>query len=519
MHRLVIALVTLLGLTAGSVVAGYLLLLSGSPDRLATMAPTGTAAYVNVYLNPSVGQQLNLEELIGRLPGFADESSLDAKVDRIIGNLLSGTGIDYETEVKPWLGDQLAIAIWPPADGGTELTAVAMMAVKDLAAAEDAIAGVFDVAAAGVGSEPYRGVVVHVADGTAYAFVDDALVIGSVAADLHPVIDVADGGEALADRSAFRAAMSRVPPDHLASAFVDVAVLASGAASDAEENLPSAMSMALTAETDGLRLTGSMPVETVGDGSDAGQGLVADWIPSNALAAAVLFDLPQALEAAEGALGGTGGSEALGLLDTVRALAAFGLGLDVDADILPLLDGETGIAITAFGDGLPSGQLILRPDDPNAARALVARIVDRLVSIGAQTTAESREGIEITALAVPDVGNIAYTIVDGTVLIGFSVDDIADAVAAHAGADAGALSASDRYRSALELAGGGGGSRVYVDLGALVELGALDTIGLALPDDARDILSRLGAIGVVLPPRTDSIEFNAAITVPDRAAE
>jgi hypothetical protein len=518
-HRLVIALVTLLGLTAGSVVAGYLLLLSGSPDRLAAISPARTAAYVSVYLNPSVGQQLNLEELIGRLPGFADESSLDAKVDQIIGNLLSGTGIDYETEVKPWLGDQLAVASWPLADGGTELAAVVMMAVKDPAAAEDAMASLFDEAPAGVGTEPYRGVVVHVADGTAYAFVDEALVIGSSAGEMHPIIDAAAGGAALADRSVFRAAMSRVPPDHLAAAFVDVAALAGGPASDDEASLPHAMSMALTAETDGLRLTGSMPVETVGDGSDAGPSLVADWIPSNALAAAVLFDLPQALEAAEAALGGTAGSEALGLLDTVRALAAFGLGLDVDADILPLLDGESGIAITAFGTGLPHGQLILRPDDPSVAPAQVARIVDRLVAIGAEATTESRAGVEITSLAVPDVGDVAYAIVDGTVLIGFSADDVVDAIGAHAGAGAGALSASDGYRSSLELAGGGGGSRVYLDFGALVELGALDTIGLELPGDARDILSRLGAIGVVLPPRTDSIEFNAAITVPDRAAE
>ena len=74
------------------------------------MAPAKSAVYVNVYLQPSTGQQMNLAGLIGRLPGFADEASLDEKVDQIVDNLLSETGVDYRTQVKPWLGDQVAIA-------------------------------------------------------------------------------------------------------------------------------------------------------------------------------------------------------------------------------------------------------------------------------------------------------------------------------------------------------------------------------------------------------------------------
>ena len=40
---------------------------------------------------------MNLAGLIGRLPGFADEASLDEKIDQVVENLLGDTGIDYAT--------------------------------------------------------------------------------------------------------------------------------------------------------------------------------------------------------------------------------------------------------------------------------------------------------------------------------------------------------------------------------------------------------------------------------------
>ena len=117
MHRLVIALTSLLGLTAAGVVAGYLLLFSASADRAASLVPAETAFYANVYLQPSTGQRMNLAGLLGRIPGFEDTSTLDEKIDQVAQNLLADTGLDYRDQIKPWLGNQLAIAAWPAADG------------------------------------------------------------------------------------------------------------------------------------------------------------------------------------------------------------------------------------------------------------------------------------------------------------------------------------------------------------------------------------------------------------------
>ncbi len=131
MHRLVIASVTLIGLAAVAVVASYVVLFAGASDRAATMAPASTIVYANLYLQPSTGQQMNLSGLIGRLPGFADDAALDEKIDQVVQNLLSMTGIDYRADVKPWLGDQIAVAAWPTGTGALEAATVILAETSD----------------------------------------------------------------------------------------------------------------------------------------------------------------------------------------------------------------------------------------------------------------------------------------------------------------------------------------------------------------------------------------------------
>ncbi|HEY6607640.1 MAG TPA: DUF3352 domain-containing protein [Candidatus Limnocylindria bacterium] len=520
MSRLVIALVTLLGLAAGTVLAGYLLL-AGSTDRFASLAPARTAAYINVYLEPSPGQQMNLAGLISRLPGFADAAALDAKVDQIIGNLFSGAGIDYATDLQPWLGDQVAIAAWPSDDVAAMPEAVVIAAVKDRSAADQSVETLLGGDDPSFVIETYEGVNLHVGTGVAYAYVEDALLIGTTSDSLTAVVDVSGGAASLADQADFQAAMGRVPADNLASAFVDMQALMAVTDGTAEVAGLTTASAALIAETDGLRLTGVVPLDSGSSPSTSSESVtstVVDWMPSDTLASAVLFGLPGALEDAESALGGTdAGDEALSMLDTIRALAAFGLGLDLDADLLPLLDGEAGIAITGLDGDLPHGQLILRPGDPDAAAGSFETIVDRLIGVGAERRDEDHDGVAITIVSVPDFGEISYAVTDGVVILGFAPGDVLAGVGAHA--SGASLGASERYREAFDVAGSRSGTEAYVDIGALIGLGVLDDAGVTLPDDAHDILSQLGALAISFPSRDDAIEFHAALTILETSAE
>ena len=207
MHRLVIASVTLIGLVGITVVAGYLFLFAGAGDRAATLAPASTVVYANLYLQPSTGQQMNLSGLIGRLPGFADDAALDEKIDTVVQNLLSNAGIDYRAHVKPWLGDQVAVAAWPNGSDPLEASTVVLAATSDPEAARTAIAEVAAEQEITFTTETYAGVELQVGEGTAYGLVDGMLVVGNGADALHAVIDTSIATESLATDPAFTAAM------------------------------------------------------------------------------------------------------------------------------------------------------------------------------------------------------------------------------------------------------------------------------------------------------------------------
>lgn len=515
MHRLVIALTTLLAL-AGGAFLGYFLLFAGAADRAAPLVPANAAVYVNVYLQPSAGQQANLSGLIGRLPGFADEATLDDKVDQIVQNLLSGVGIDYRTELKPWVGDQVAAAAWFGDEETPVQRAVAIVDVKDAAAMESALADLAEREGESFTEETHGGVAMHVGTTTSYAVVAGMLVVSDTTDAVRAVIDTQAGGANLASRADFRAAIGRIPQDHLASAFVDVAMLAAGGGATESIGGFTTLAAALVADRDGLRLTGTAPMPPEAEPSSTGTAGVsstasplADWMPRDTIAEVVIVGLRGMLADAEEAASGTPqGQQLSDAMSTIRTLAAFGLGIDLDADVLPLFDGETALALSALEDGGPRGQLLLRPKDFAAAAAALDRVAEALADAGGARRVESTDAGDITVVTVPQLGEIAYATVDGVVILGLNVEDVA--AAAEARADGTTLGASEAYAAAFGGAGARAGNEAYADVGALLEIIG---IGDTLPLDARAILSQLGTFSATARSADDQIEFSAVLTI------
>jgi hypothetical protein len=517
MHRLVIALVALIGLTGAAVVAGYLLVFGAATDRAAALVPAEAAVYANVYLQPSNGQRMNLAGLLGRVPGFEDESTLDEKLDQVAQNLLSGSGIDYREQVKPWLGNQIAMAAWPSAADAMEAEPILLVAVKDVEAARASVAELIAEDGPTFTSETYEGIELQVAEGTSYAIIDEMLVVAPAADHLRAVVDVSIGAPSLADAEAFREAAERLPTDHLASAFVDLAALA--VATDTADALSgvSTASAALIAERDGLHLSGSAPfaMEEAEPSSRAGFAMggepssLVEWMPDETLAEVVVFGLRQTLEDAEAAAAETPeGEEVVSTLDMLRGVAAFALGIDIDNDLLPLLDREAAVAVTDLSGELPRGQLLLRPEDPAAAAEALERLTDALSGVGGSSRAEEVDGNRVTIVAIPDAVELAWTVVDGIVILALDPDDVAAAIDAHRSGQS--LGRSDAYRTAFEVAGTRGGNEAWADIAALVDLAGADA---DLPADVRDILDQLGALAITAPSRDDQIEFHAVLTV------
>ncbi len=514
MHRLVIASVTLIGIVGVAVVASYFFLFAGAADRAATLAPANAVIYANLYLQPSTGQQMNLSGLISRLPGFADEAALDEKIDQVVQNLLALGMIDYRAHVKPWLGDQVAIAAWPAGTDTAEVAAVILAETSDPDVARSSLDDLSADQGVTVTTETYQGVEVQVGEGRAYAVVDGIVALGISADAVHAVIDTSAGTESLSTQPAFAEAMEPLPDDHLASFYVDLAGVAEASGTATDLGGATTASAVLVAETDGLRLSGSAPLSAAaGSPAEAPapqQGTLTGWMPERTLAEVTVFGMRDALEQALAVAGEVPeGEEITSTLDTIRALAAFALGVDLDEDVLPLLEGETAIAFGGIGlGGMPSGQLLLRPPDPEAATDTLGQVADRIGSTGGTSSTETLEGIEVTTISVPGTIDAAYAVVDGVVVIGLNAGDVA--AVAEARADGFTLDGTSAYQQAFEVAGDRAGTEAWVDVGTL---GGLLSLVVELPDDARDILSGLGSFALTVPSRPDQIEFHAVLTV------
>ncbi|HYN64091.1 MAG TPA: DUF3352 domain-containing protein, partial [Candidatus Limnocylindrales bacterium] len=249
LHRLAIALTTLLGLVGAAVVAGYLLVFAVGTDRMAAAVPADAATYATVYLQPTTGQQMNLATLMSNVPGFADAASLDQKIHEISARFLGQAGIDYEADVRPWIGNQLSIAAKPGAALADQPRWLLLASVKDAALAREAL----DRIATGRGltgaGATYQEVPITIAQGLAWAVQPDLLILAPDRAALAEALDAyADRRPSLADKPEYIVAMRRLPADHLAAAYLDLEALAEAAGIGDQLSGYSAVGAALMAE-------------------------------------------------------------------------------------------------------------------------------------------------------------------------------------------------------------------------------------------------------------------------------
>ncbi len=387
MQRLVIALTTFLAMMAGIVVVGYLLIFAASPDRASRAIPADATVYATLYLQPSTGQKMNLAALLAHVPGLADPTSLDQKLHEIAGRLLGEAGLDYEADLRPWLGNQLAMAVELDGTDPSAAHVIALVAVKDPALAREAL----DRIAADHGlsgeTESYKGVDVITYPDGAWALLDDLLVLGNDASGVKAALDAdADRAPSLADDQ-------------------------------------------------GLRVTGNAPFDP--DSASAGAreafalasepSSLADWMPDDTQAELVVFGIAQTLRAAEEQLGtDPATADAADAINQLRAVAAIGLGINLDDDLLPLFDREAAVAVGGLqgGSSMPAGQLLLRPSDADAAAAALDRMRDALRAHGATIDESQTNGVTVTSVDVPDFGTNEFWV------------DVASAMDA-AGADLG----------------------------------------------------------------------------------
>jgi hypothetical protein len=177
-------------------------------DDAVELVPGDSLLYVHVNTDSGSEQYERATELAARLPSLAGQV-----VARLPG--ASGAGIDYDKDVRPWLGGEAAVALVPT--GAGELDQALLLEVGDEAGAQsfaDELTG------KGTPSEPYRDVQVTTKGDVSTANVNGFLVVGAKRA-VESVIDTDVGAARSLDRSdAANEVDDELPDDALVKAFV-----------------------------------------------------------------------------------------------------------------------------------------------------------------------------------------------------------------------------------------------------------------------------------------------------------
>ena len=186
--------------------------------------PASTVAYFSVDLDPSGGQKIEAIKTLRKFPGFADNVDLETDDDlreRFFEEVTKSgecEGLDYDADVKPWLGSRAAMAA---VDLGEDTPApVGVVQTTDAGKAEDGLAKLVDTCGAGSDdgagdsaedetSEEIGGWVVE----------GDWIVLAETKEIAQQVVDAADGSTLAAD-SAFERWTGEAGDDGFMSVYV-----------------------------------------------------------------------------------------------------------------------------------------------------------------------------------------------------------------------------------------------------------------------------------------------------------
>ena len=179
--------------------------------------PDSTVAYFSVDLDPSGGQKIEAIKTLRKFPGFTD--TIDLKTDddlreRLFEEVTSSgecEGLDYDADVKPWLGSRAAMAVVDL--GEDEPTPVGVVQTTDSGKAEDGLSALVDACGGGEGSEGSEG------DVGGWVVDGDWIVVAETPEIAQDVVDAADGST-LAGDAAFEQWTGEAGDDGFMSMYV-----------------------------------------------------------------------------------------------------------------------------------------------------------------------------------------------------------------------------------------------------------------------------------------------------------
>jgi Protein of unknown function (DUF3352) len=430
-------------------------------------APPNAGFYATLNTDRGSAQWQQAEELLKQVPGA------EGAIDKLLADALGEAGLDWEDDVAPALGAEVAVVL---PRGSSQPVALAQP--ED----DDELEALLEQSDEKLVTREIEGwTAVAESEATLDAY-EAALKTGT-----------------LSDQPDFAEAMADLPEDALARVFVDGSGLSSLGANlgGISGGLPSlgdvgTLGLAVVAEDDGARLTGSARQQ---------EGLPASFspkllpqVPADALLAATFKGGNELNAQMRKALGGAGP-----LLEGFQQ----SLGVSLD-DVVSLLSGECVLYVRP-GIPIPELTVVLQQMDAKQAATLDALFRALAKSANAQLTTATENGVHVTRLAFGPV-SLSYGQADGLLFVTTGRGGIADFRGGNA-----KLIDDAAFETAAERVGYTGSTSgfVYADVDGLVPLlkGLAGLAGGSSISDLDELTNVLGAIdSLALNVETEGIE-------------
>lgn len=349
------------------------------PDTVATYIPAGSPMYFEVSTDIDGPQWTEIQALGKQFPAYPElESSLQ--------DALQGDTVDFETEVRPLLGDRAAVAATSLGDAARVTSGEGAAAAAE--SASESFLGVVDIAdgkradtealltkSGSAASDEYEGASLFTKadDNTVIAVTDEVMLVADTRDQIVAALDAhkAGGDRTLAGTAKFTDTLGKLPQDVLGQMYVDVGAIVqeSGEAvpelsqfglGDIQNGVVGA---SLIAEPDGLRVKGVVSGMNAYEGLTAFTPGLAANAPADALAYYEVSNVSGAIRSQFETFTAQADPEMAKQIDDFAKMVPQFLGVTVD-QIAALGAGQQAfVAVPAPGEEIPGLAILLKVDD------------------------------------------------------------------------------------------------------------------------------------------------------------
>jgi len=472
--------------------------------------PASALAYVQADVHPSGSLAQSIDAASRRLLGISDPGpKLDALIDK---SMVSGAS--YETDVRPWLGQQAAVAVLAGTTSGHSEVAVVLdqtdTAKAKAATKNSALFGSRGGPSDTLAQESYRGVS-YTEDLTAkmdVGVVGDYVVLANDAAAFDAIVDTDQGAASLAASSAYKQSVSAeltgangvayIPLLRLIDALIPAASAQSSTAAQILQQLRTHYANAIlsgSARFDSNGAALDFAVSGAGSSSSGGETNPIGTLPGGSWLAIGLTNVGPSLGNLFSELGRLGSSGNLGSFTSSLGEIQQLTGVNVEGDLQSIT--TAGFFAKGSNLGTLEAALVLGVKDPSQAPVIVSQL-DRLAalvatsnhafSVGSLSQTNIQSGFTIKVRNLPFTFDVAAG--GGRVVVALGTTSLNDALAS-----SGRLSASSGYTTATSLLGSGIQPDVIIDLPGIVAL--LKNLGAASGAAAAKALPYVERLGTV----------------------